>query len=121
MVIDPLIGKQIANYRIEQVIGRGGMALVYYGWDSRLQRPVAIKVIDERYRDNPAYKTRFLREASLVAAWRHPAILQVYYAGEEDGLVYFVMEYIPGRDLEKVLQERKSAGETLPVSEILRI
>ena len=54
---DPLIGRQLANFRIERVIGRGGMAQVYYGRDVKLQRPVAIKVIDVRYRGNPAYAT----------------------------------------------------------------
>jgi tRNA A-37 threonylcarbamoyl transferase component Bud32 len=121
MSVDPLIGSKISNFRIERLIGRGGMARVYYAWDERLQRPVALKVIDERYRGDPAYTERFIHEASYVATWRHPNILQVYFAGEEDGLYYYVMEYIPGRDLGQILAELKSAGKLLPASEVLRI
>ena len=51
---DPLIGRQLANFLIERVLGRGGMAQVYYGHDVKLQRPVAIKVIDARYRNKPS-------------------------------------------------------------------
>ena len=50
---DPLIGRQLANFKIERVIGRGGMAIVYYGQDVKLERPVAIKVIDTQHRENP--------------------------------------------------------------------
>lgn len=51
---DPLIGHQLANFRVERILGRGGMAQVYFGQDIKLQRPVAIKVIDARYRGKPA-------------------------------------------------------------------
>ncbi len=97
------------------------MARVYYARDERLQRPVALKVIDERYRGNPAYAERFIREASFVASWRHANILQVYFAGEEDGLYYYVMEYIPGRDLGKILGELKAQRKLLATAEVLRI
>ena len=80
MTDDSLIGLQLANFRLERVLGRGGMAQVYYGWDVKLQRPVAVKVIDARFRDNPAYAKRFVREAQAVAAWRHENIAQIYYA-----------------------------------------
>jgi tRNA A-37 threonylcarbamoyl transferase component Bud32 len=121
MTIDSLIGKQIGNYRIERVLGRGGMATVYFGHDTGLNRPVAIKVIDERYRGNAVYQERFMREAGMIAALRHPNILEVYYAGEEDDLFYFVLEYIPGKDLCKLLQEQKSSGGLLLLHEVLRI
>ena len=88
---DPLIGRQLANFKIERVIGRGGMAIVYYGQDVKLERPVAIKVVDAQHRENPAYAERFIREAKTVAAWRHEHIIQIYYADDEDGLYYFAM------------------------------
>ena len=56
---DPLIGRWLSNYRIERLLGRGGMASVYYGVDLNLQRPAAIKVLDESFRDNPAFSERF--------------------------------------------------------------
>ncbi len=121
MTTDPLIGKQLANFRIQSVIGRGGMAQVYYGQDVKLQRPVAIKVIDTRYRDNPIYAQRFVKEARAVARWRHENIIQIYYADDQDGLYYYVMEYIDGPDLASVLSSRAARGEKLPHAEVLRI
>lgn len=121
MTTDPLIGKQLANFRIERVIGRGGMAQVYFGQDVKLQRPVAIKVIDARFRDNPLYAQRFVREARSVARWRHENIIQIYYADDQDGLYYYVMEHIDGPDLASVLNAHAARGEKLPFPEILRI
>lgn len=118
---DPLIGTQLANFRIERVLGRGGMATVYYGWDVKLERPVAIKVIDARYRDDPAYAQRFVHEARTAATWFHENISQVYYADDEGGLYYFVMEYIRGLDLGKLLQKYATAGELMPHEDVLRI
>jgi len=120
-VNDPLIGIQLANFRVERVLGRGGMATVYYGWDVTLERPVAIKVIDARYRDNPDYTRRFLNEAQAVAAFRHENILQVHYADEEDGLYYFVMEYVLGPDLDQLLEKYTLAGELMHPQDVLRI
>lgn len=60
MTTDSLIGRQLANFRIERTIGRGGMAQVYYGVDVKLERSVAIKVINARYRDNASYAERFV-------------------------------------------------------------
>ncbi|CAG0937304.1 eukaryotic-like serine/threonine-protein kinase [Thermoflexales bacterium] len=118
---DPLIGRRLANFQIDGVIGRGGMAQVYHGLDMVLQRPVAIKVIDTRYRDNPAYARRFVKEAQAVATWRHENIIQIYYADEEAGLSYFAMEYIDGLDLGKFLTQHSAAGQCMPYSEVLRI
>jgi serine/threonine protein kinase len=118
---DALIGRQLANYRIEHLLGRGGMARVYYGTDVKLMRPVAIKVLDERLQANQAYAQRFVREAQTVAAWRHENVLQVYYADETDGYYYFVTEYIDGADLGKMLDEYTRLGELIPHADVLRI
>src|SRR5574338_893087 len=118
---DPWIGKQVAHFRIEQLLGRGGMARVYYGWDDRLHRPVAIKIIDERFRGDPAYVERFLREARAVARWQHPNILQVYYAGEAEGIPYYVMEYIRGLNLEQLMRQYAQDGELLSFADVARI
>jgi serine/threonine protein kinase len=121
MANDPLIGQQLGNFRIERLLGRGGMAQVYYGWDVKLHRPVAIKVIDVRYRDSPAYAARFVREARAAAAWRHENIVQIYYADEQDGLYYFVMEYIEGLDLGKLAAQYAVEGELAPHDDVLRL
>jgi len=121
MAEDPLIGHQFANFRIERLIGRGGMAQVYYGQDVSLQRPVAIKIIDARFRGHAAYAERFVREAQTVATWRHENILQVFYADEEDGVYYFVMEYIDGLDLAQLLAHYAADGELMPFDDVIRI
>ena len=118
---DPLIGRQLANFMIEGVLGRGGMAQVYYGTDVKLQRPVAIKVIDARYRNKPSYAQRFVKEARSVAKWRHENIIQIYYADDADELYYYVMEHIDGQDLSSLMSQYTNNGEFMPTSEILRI
>jgi len=118
---DALLGRQLENYRIERLLGQGGMASVYFGTDVKLMRPVAIKVLDERLRANQAYAQRFVREAQTVAAWRHENVLQVYYADETDGIYYFVTEYIDGADLGKMLDEYTRLGELMPHADVLRI
>lgn len=117
---DPLIGRRLANFRIERPLGRGGMAQVYYGQDIKLNRAVAIKVIDTRYRDNPTYAQRFVREAQTIANWHHENIIQIYYADVEDGLYYYAMEYIDS-DLEKLLAQAKINNERLPDDEVVHI
>ncbi|HSH04108.1 MAG TPA: serine/threonine-protein kinase, partial [Anaerolineae bacterium] len=121
MIQDPLIGKQLANYRLDRVLGQGGMARVYYAWDIKLDRPVAIKVIDARYRDNPTYAERFIREAQAISSWRHPNIVQIYYADDQDGLYYFAMEYIEGYTLEDHIEAAKTRNKLMDADDIIRI
>jgi serine/threonine-protein kinase len=97
------------------------MAQVYYGWDVKLQRPVAIKVIDARYRDDPTYAARFVREAQTIARWRHEHIINIHYADDQDGLYYFVMEYIDGQDLGRLIAQYAAQGQLAPQTEVLRI
>jgi serine/threonine protein kinase len=118
---DSLIGHQLANFRIERLLGRGGMAKVYYGWDVKLERPVAVKVINEHYRYDLAYTERFLREARAVATWNHPNILHVYHAGDENGIFYFAMEYVRGLDLGQINQRYANASELLPLADVLKV
>lgn len=118
---DSLIGTQLANYRIERVLGRGGMAVVYGGRDVKLNRLAAIKVIDHRYRSSPVYAERFIQEARTVAAWRHENIIQIYYADDADGLYYFAMEYIDGENLADLLGEYALTGELVPHADVLHV
>jgi serine/threonine protein kinase len=121
MSSDPLIGQQLANFRLEHVLGRGGMAQVYYGRDLSLQRPVAIKVIDARFRDEPSYAQRFIQEARSIATWRHENIVQIYYADSQSELYYFVMEYVDGLDLSGLLKQYKREGTLMPHEDVIRI
>lgn len=118
---DSLIGKRLANFRIERLLGRGGMAQVYFGRDMNLQRPVAIKVINASFRSDPGYAERFINEARAVATWRHENIVQVYHADKSDGLYFFVMEYIDGMDLASLLRDYADAGELMPHSDVVQI
>ncbi len=118
---DPLIGKKLSNFLIQGVLGRGGMAQVYYGVDVKLQRPVAIKVIDARFRGKPRYAQRFVKEARAVARLRHENIIQIYFADDQDGFYYYVMEYIEGQDLAAYLSDFVLRGELPPAEEVIRI
>lgn len=120
MITDPLIGRQLDNYRIERLLGRGGMASVYYATDVRLNRPVAVKVIDAYFREKENYNARFIREGRAVATWRHEHIVQIYYAGDDDGLYYFAMEYIDGTTLAQILADQTTQGSLLPSADVLR-
>ncbi len=114
-------GHQLANFRIERLIGRGGMAEVYYGTDIKLGRPVAIKILDARYHHKPEYAHRFVQEARAVATWHHPNVIQVYYADDENGLYYFAMEYIDGLDLSELLRQYHADHELIPHEDVIRI
>ena len=92
-------GQVIAGYRIERLLGRGAMGVVYLAEQTNLSRWVAFKVLyDENTRDSD-FIERFLNEARAAAALFHPGIVQAYDAGRVDGLYYFAMEYVSGRTL----------------------
>ncbi len=118
---DPLIGQQLANFRVEGVLGHGGMATVYFGTDVKLKRPVAIKVLDRKYRSDPAYAKRFVNEARMMAQWRHENIIQIYYADEEQSISYYVMEYVDGQDLSSIMDLYIQQKELMPIADVLRI
>ncbi|WP_025745985.1 protein kinase domain-containing protein [Kallotenue papyrolyticum] len=103
---DPLLGRRLGKYVIQQEIGRGGMARVYRALDTVLQRPVALKVLAPSLSADPEFARRFEREAITAANLRHPAIVTIFDVGEAEGLRYIAMEYIAGRSLHDVLQER---------------
>jgi serine/threonine-protein kinase len=94
------------RYRLERPLGHGGMATVYLGHDSELDRPVAVKVLAESLAGDEAFRRRFLREARVAARLSHPNVVAVYDAGEESGRPYIVMEYVEGRTLAEVLGQR---------------
>ncbi len=93
------------KYRIEQVLGRGGMGAVYRARDARLDRLVALKVVRAELLGDPEARRRFRREAQIVARLQHPAIVSVFDFGTfPDGGAYLVMELVRGEDLRRVLQ-----------------
>lgn len=120
-VTDPFIGHRLGDYKIVDILGRGGMARVYRGFDERLNRYAAVKVIDAALLSGgeDEYRLRFLREARAIATLDHPAIVSVYQFGEFEGLYYMAMKFIEGRDLGQILKE--DGGASLTSAGILRI
>jgi eukaryotic-like serine/threonine-protein kinase len=102
-LLDRLREALAAQYDVERVLGHGGMGMVVLGRDRTLDRAVAIKVISPEIDVTPRHHQRFLQEARIVAKLRHPNIVAVYAAGEANGLLYFVMEYVPGESLRDLL------------------
>jgi eukaryotic-like serine/threonine-protein kinase len=96
------------RYRVADVLGRGGMAVVYLARDDELDRPVAIKVLAGHLADDPVFRDRFVREARLAAQLSHPNVVQIYDAGEDDGNPYIVMEYVDGRSLADELDTERT-------------
>ncbi|QFQ95170.1 serine/threonine protein kinase [Streptomyces phaeolivaceus] len=98
-----LVGRQIADYRIEREIGRGGMAVVYQALDLRLERTVALKLLAPELARNDTFRRRFTHESRVAAAIDHPHIVPVFEAGETDGVLYIAMRYVAGSDLRHLL------------------
>jgi serine/threonine protein kinase len=116
------VGQTLGNrYKIEAILGRGGMSAVYRAFDPNLNRRVAIKIINQNLTDNPEFIKRFEQEASLIAQLRHPNIIQVHDFNHEGSTYYMVMEYIPGEPLSHRLEALKNAGMRLPLAETVRI
>ncbi|MFI8228925.1 serine/threonine-protein kinase [Streptomyces sp. NPDC085900] len=101
-----LVGRQVAAYRIEREIGRGGMAVVYRALDLRLERTVALKLLAPELARNDTFRLRFTHESRAAAAIDHPHIVPVYEAGETDGVLYIAMRYVDGSDLRHLLDRR---------------
>ncbi len=99
------VGDEFAGCRVEEIIGHGGMGVIYRGTDLTLQRPVAIKLIAADRAGDGTARRRFEREARLMAAIDHPNVIPVYAAGEQDGDLYLVMRYVDGTDLQRRLRQ----------------
>ena len=92
------VGSQIAGYRLEEQIGRAGMAVVFRAQDERLQRQVALKILAPALEPDEAFRQRFIRESRSAAAVDDPHIIPVFEAGEADGVLFIAMRYVPGGD-----------------------
>ncbi|BAH34284.1 Stk1 family PASTA domain-containing Ser/Thr kinase [Rhodococcus erythropolis] len=102
-----MIGEMLERrYRVDAPIARGGMSTVYRGLDTRLDRPVAIKVMDPQFAGDPAFLTRFEFEARAVARLKHPSLVAVYDQGSDRNHVFLVMELVDGGTLRELLRER---------------
>jgi serine/threonine-protein kinase len=96
------------RFRIDGTLGRGGMAVVYLAHDTKLGRPVAVKVLADHGVEDDAFRARFAREARIAAGLTHPNVVQVFDVGEEEGRPFIVMEYVEGETLgDELRRERR--------------
>jgi serine/threonine protein kinase len=98
-------GAVIGGYRIDDVISRGGMGVVYRVTSIALRRIYALKVVAPELADDPQFRDRFIREMRIAASLRHPSIVGIHHAGEDQGVLFFVMDYVHGTDLRQILIE----------------
>src|SRR5919106_3763841 len=97
-------GTSFAGYRVDSLVGRGGMGVVYRATDLSLGRPVALKLIAPELAEDESFRARFLREPKLAASLDHPNVIPIYEAGEHDGQLYLAMRFVEGSDLRTLLE-----------------
>jgi serine/threonine protein kinase len=114
---DPRIGTEVGPYRIEALLGRGGMGFVYLAHHARLDRKVALKILAPEWSEDPSFRDRFVSESRTAASLDHPNVIPVYDADETDGLLYIAMRYVEGNDLKQII----SSEGALDLERIVRI
>ncbi len=97
-------GSRFAGYEVESVVGVGGIGILYRARQLRLDRPVALKVVEPEVARDPVARERLRREARAVASLDHPNVVPLYEAGEEDGTIYIVTRWIDGTELGALIQ-----------------
>jgi serine/threonine protein kinase len=107
------------RYRIDDILGQGGMSAVYKAFDPNLKRVVAVKMIHAHLADDPKFVVRFMEEAAAVAQLRHPNIVQVYDFNHDDNLYYMVQEFVEGETLQERLRRLNKNGQRMPLNEAI--
>ncbi len=102
-----MVGKEIKHYKVEELLGKGGMGIVYRALDQKLNRPVAIKVLKADLTANPDRLRRFMQEARAAASITHPAIAQVYDIDEVDDITFIAMEYVDGQTISRLIANQE--------------
>jgi DNA-binding beta-propeller fold protein YncE len=100
------VGSHVAGYRLDEQIGRGGMAVVYRAHDPRLDRRVALKILAPELASDEEFRQRFIRESRAAAAVDHPNIIPIYEAGEADGVLFIAMRFVDGRDVQTLIHQQ---------------
>lgn len=106
--VESLIGRALGHFRIDALLGQGGMGAVYRAWDLSLERSVALKTV---LLDSPHTRALFMREARAQAKLHHPNVVPVHYVGEDEGITYLVMELVNGESLAALLEREKRVTE----------
>jgi serine/threonine protein kinase len=107
LVLPPPVGQTLKHYRLDGVIGQGGMGVVYRAHDLKLQRPVAVKLLPTELTADADRRKRFLLEARTAARISHPAIAQIYDVDEQDGIIFIAMELVEGKTIRELIQNRQ--------------
>ena len=115
------LGRDLGEYRLEALLGQGGMARVYRAVDLRLKRLAVVKVIAPDFQFESDYRTRFEREAQAIAQLDHPHIVRLYRFDEAEGCLYMAMQYIDGADLGRVMASYRETGEFIETADASRI
>jgi len=102
-----MIGKTLKHFEIEELLGKGGMGVVFRARDTRLKRPVALKILKSDLVMNRDRQRRFLQEARAAAAVTHPAIAQIYDVDEVDETTFIAMEFIEGETVGQLIAKRE--------------
>lgn len=111
---DPLIGRVLrGTIEIRRLIGKGGMGAVYEGYQSHLDRRVAVKVMTPEHARNPIAAEYFIREARQSSALRHPNIIQIIDFGQEEDVLFMAMEFVPGVPLSSLMREQRLSDERI--------
>ncbi|MBN1250113.1 MAG: protein kinase [Anaerolineae bacterium] len=119
--MERLVGQTLSRYKITELLGEGGMGAVFRATDLTLQRDVAIKIMHPHMANQPNFRERFLQEARTAARLDHPGIVQVYDFGQEQSLLFIVMEFIRGANLRQMLEDLKPQGKWIPLNEAVQI
>src|SRR5258708_20786031 len=119
--MNELAGQSLGGYLLEGELGRGSMGMVYRGKQVALGREVAVKILPQSLAQDPSYVARFIREAQIIAGLNHPNIVQIYDAGQQNGVLYFVMEYVQGPTVGSLLQLDGSMPQHLAAEYIAQI
>jgi streptogramin lyase/predicted Ser/Thr protein kinase len=98
-------GTELLGYQIDELVGRGGMGVVYRAYDLRLKRNVALKLLAPQFAEDKSFRARFLKESEAAASLDHPNVVPVYEAGEAAGFLYIAMRYVDGSDLNRLLTD----------------
>src|SRR5258708_32395931 len=101
-----MVGRTLSHYEILEKLGEGGMGVVYKARDTHLDRFIAIKVLPPEKVADADRKRRFVQEAKAASALNHPNIVHIYDIGEVDGFQFIAMEYVAGKTLDQMIQQK---------------
>lgn len=117
-----LVGSQIGSYRIDSILGQGGMGAVYRAYDLNLARQVALKVMHQQFAQQHQFQRRFQQEAQAAARLGdHPSIVNIYNFGGQDDLFYMVMEFVPGSSLNGYIKHVQETQQVVKIKDTLLI